>query len=371
MENNSWDVILTRSEAIAPFPRLEGAATCLSKAGLRCLAIGWDREARHAATQKGEGFDIMRAQFRGKYGGGIQNLYGILRWSLWLFHVHCKLRPKVIHAYDFDTIIPALIARSFIKCKVVYDIADWYAASRRVGWLGPLLARAERLACRKADLVIIAHEARLQQIGFVPQKLLVLYNVPQDRYEVVSQAGRHDYFVYVGVLQPDRGLKQIITSVSNLGVKLIIGGFGPEEIYCKTMASMQENIEFLGKIPYEQTLKLEASALAILALYDPAWPNNRLAAPNKLYEAMMLGRPLITTRETLVGQFVEQEKIGIAVTYGDIQELTEALKRLRDNPEEGEEMGRRARTLYETRYSFSKQCEKLIEAYRELCPTCF
>jgi len=366
---DSYDVILTRSNAVAPYPRVERSAKCLSSCGLHCLVVGWDRDKRHSFTEKREGFDIIRAKFSGQFGGGIRNIPGLFRWNLFLLALHLKLKPKVIHAYDFDTVMPALIAKIFINCKVVYDIADWYSISRKVGYLRRLFDEAERWVCRKVDLVILPHEARTQQLGFIPRKCLVIYNSPEDHMNSlveIKQEG-NGYFVYVGVLQPDRGLEQIVETTSALGVKLILAGFGPLEVYCKEVSAARPNIEFLGQIPHKRTLELEKNAIAIIALYDPTFPNNRLAAPNKLYEAMMLGRPLITTKGTLVGDIVERERIGIAVTYGDIQELRQALSRLINNPAERTEMGQRARVLYETRYSCDMQCQKLRQAYQELC----
>lgn len=372
-----YDVILTSSNAIAPFPRLENAANCLSGMGLCCLAIGWDREARYPRIEvKGSGnINIIRAHFRGRFGGGIRNIPGFLQWNLWLLYKHVKLRPEIIHAYDFDTALPALIAKILTGCKVVYDIADWYANSRRVSFFSPLIERIERWVCRRVDLVILAHEKRLDQVGFLPRKWVIIYNSPHDVYKNLqltkTEVMGSDFFAYVGVLQPDRGLEQIVEAVKAIGAKLILAGFGPLETYCRKVTATTTNIKFLGQIPYERTLAIEGNATAIIALYDPKLPNNRLAAPNKLYEAMMLGRPLVTTKGTLVGQLVEKERIGITVNYGNIQELSQALRYLINNPKECEEMGHRARMLYETRYSFSKQCEKIRQAYKELCPKLF
>lgn len=82
---------------------------------------------------------------------------------------------------------------------------------------------------------------------------------------------------------------------------------------------------------------------------------------------MMLGRHLSTTKGTLVGEMVERERIGLTVTYGNVQELCQALNYLVNNPQGKSEMGRRARVLYETRYHYDVQRQKLWKAYQELC----
>lgn len=374
MNSRFYDVILTASNAISPFPRLERNARYLASAGLYCLAVGWDRNRKYSPFERRE-FDIVRVRFPGNYGSGMRNLYGLLRLNLWFLYLHLKLRPKAIHAYDLDTVLPALLVKPFIKCKVIYDIADWYADSRKVGFLRPLIEKIERWACRKADLVILAHEKRLEQVGFTPKRWLVLYNAPEDLYNKLRTEDvdtMHDgYFAYVGVLHPDRGLDCLVRATTNIGARLVLAGFGPLEPYCRDAASKYTNVQFLGQIPYEQTLAVESGALAIVALYDPTLRNNRLAAPNKLYEAMMLGRPLITTRGTLAGELVEKEGIGIAVPYGNAHELGKAMEYLRENPKERAEMGQRARKLYEQEYSPVRQREKLLKAYREINPEMF
>ena len=58
---------------------------------------------------------------------------------------------------------------------------------------------------------------------------------------------------------------------------------------------------------------------------DPANDNNRMSTPNKLFEAMSAGVPIITCRELLMGQFVENEDIGLAFEWGRWDQLAESL----------------------------------------------
>ncbi|MFN6992392.1 MAG: glycosyltransferase, partial [Fervidobacterium sp.] len=258
-----------------------------------------------------------------------------------------------------------------IKCKVVYDIADWYAESRKVGRLKKLIEKLERLACKRADAVIVAHEERVKQIGFVPRRFTVIYNSPCVEASYESEIGGEifnetNYFAYVGVLHKDRGIDKIVNAALKLGVKVVLAGFGPLEDYCRQMSQRYDNIDFLGVVPYEKTLSIEKNALGILALYDPELPNNKLAAPNKLFESMLLGTPIITNRQTLVGKIVEQEKIGVVIDYNSQEELVKAMELLIREAEVRISLGNRARKLYDLKYSCARQCERLQELYRDL-----
>lgn len=304
-------VIITRSTAIAPDPRAERAALCLAQCGIQVLLVGWDRGSCCPCRENlGAGINIRRVRATGRYGGGMANLWGLVVFNLALINIHLRNRPRVIHAVDLDTAIPALLAKWLIGSRFVYDIADWYSASRRVGCLAPLISWLERLVVRKADYVFLADERRLQQIGREPCRWAAICNSPKTTAPSDDLELSAPYFAYVGVLHRDRGIEDLGKSAVAAGVNLVIGGYGPLEEKCRLMAEKSPLIRFLGKVPYKRALRVEGGSVAVLALYDPNLPNNRLASPNKLYEAMMLGKPIITSAGTLVADIVTRERIG-------------------------------------------------------------
>ena len=364
------DIVFTRSTPVDPDPRVEKVACCLQDVGYKCLVLGWHRQLSEKCRLNHR-VNIKRMLFPGIFGGGIRNLLGLFVFNSWLFFNHLTMRPKIIHAFDLDTVLPALAARVVLKNKVVYDIADWYADSRKVGCIKPFVAKLERWVSSKVDVVILAHEDRLKQIGFQPRKWLVIYNIPEDVLGIEDSCNDGNLafesdFVYVGVLQPDRGIEQIISAARVVDAKLTIAGFGLLANMCVSENEKVGLITYRGRVSYEEALALQRGATAILALYDPAVPNNLFAAPNKLFEAMMLGRPIITSAGTLAGGIVEREGIGLIVPYGDVQRLGDAMRFLASHPEECKRMGQKGRQLYEQHYSFARQCQAIQEAYRSL-----
>ncbi|MDY4635679.1 MAG: glycosyltransferase family 4 protein [Candidatus Limivicinus sp.] len=90
-------------------------------------------------------------------------------------------------------------------------------------------------------------------------------------------------------------------------------------------------------------------------------------APSKYYSYLQGGQPVlaVTEKESYLAQEVEREKIGYAVTIGDGEALKDAIVALVENPEQELAMGKKARALYESRYSY----ETAMEKYRELFGT--
>ncbi|NLG33360.1 MAG: glycosyltransferase family 4 protein, partial [Syntrophomonadaceae bacterium] len=177
-----------------------------------------------------------------------------------------------------------------------------------------------------------------------------------------------NYFCYVGVLHPDRGIEHVIKVIKQIPtVRFIYAGYGPLENELGLLSSNVTNIEFMGRIDYDTALRLEAGALAIVAFYNSALGGNNLyAAPNKLFEALMLGKPLITSEGTLLADIVKSEDIGYVIPFGDEELLDKTLLHIVNNPIEAEQKGKRARYLYDIKYSAGIAKKRLLDIYHNL-----
>src|SRR5437867_650721 len=101
-------------------------------------------------------------------------------------------------------------------------------------------------------------------------------------------------------------------------------------------------------------------------MYDTEVPGNRLASPNKLFEAMMFGKPVIASADTRMAEVVREEGCGLVVPYGDSSALRGAIERLMLSPGDAEGMGARGRKAYEAKYNWRAMERRLLEAYGEL-----
>lgn len=346
--------------------------------GLTVVVIGWDREARAPKREvREDGTVVYRIRAWGRFGGGLANVWGLTVFNLGLVGAAVLLRPRVFHAVDMDTAFGALVAKWVLGSRFFYDIADPYWLTRprderlrrtkSIRWLLRLLQRMEEWVVRHADCVCVPHEARLDLYARRPSQYVIVHNSPEDAGMPAWEGRRKGgYFVYLGGLYEDRGVRTMIEAARRATVPVVLGGFGPLEDMCRRAACGCENVTFVGLVTNREALRVQAGSLAVLALYDPALMTNRLAAPTKVYEAMMLGRPVIVAGETLPAKLVEEEKIGVVVAYGDEEELARAMRHLWENREVAEEMGRRARALYESKYRWETQCAALRLAYENL-----
>lgn len=367
-------ILICRSNPIAPDPRVEKEARTLIKAGYHVGVIGWDRSGDLPSLQSQHGYTIFRRRIRAGYARGLMNLFPLFAWQISLLAWLIKRRNDfdILHACDFDTILPALFCKQFFRKIVVYDIFDFYADHLRStpSWLMRWIRRADLWAIDQANAVILVDEARKEQIaGARTKNFTILYNTPEDcTPEVIEKSGDYSLrLAYIGLLQFERGLREILQVLQiHPEWHMDLAGFGGDQVKILAIAEKLPNIKWHGRISYENTLAISAAADGLLALYDPSIPNHRYASPNKLFEAMMLGKTVVVARDTNMDRIVVEAQMGLVVEYGKINELENALTELTNNPESRERFGKNARRAYEQKYGWPVMGKRLVNLYKAI-----
>jgi glycosyltransferase involved in cell wall biosynthesis len=370
-------ILFLRSNPIAPDPRVEKAAATLSKLGYGVAVLGWDRMATLPVHADQNGILFHRLPIQAEYGTGIRNLPALLRWQWgelkWL--VRHREDFDLLHACDFDTVIPALLMKLLWKKKVVYDIFDFYADHLRStpDWIIKIISYMDKKCINWADGIILVDDARKAQIaGAHPKRCAVIYNTPTD--DILNPQSEDDEVVkhsfrlaYVGLLQVERGIFEILEVMKRHPEwSLDLAGFGGDEELIKTQAQSLENVNWHARIPYDHALRLSRNAHVLFATYDPAIPNHRYASPNKVFEAMMLGVPIIVARDTNIDSIIQKFDCGLVVDYGDITGLEDALITLCEDSALRNRLGEGARRAYESTYNWTEMAARLQSMYASI-----
>ncbi len=403
-------VLICRSNPIAPDPRVEKIARALASAGENFRSaqqdgerypdgyavsiLGWDRTGELSTADllptSGEPIPLFRLPVRGAFGHGLQNLPSLLRWQAGLLRwlVQHRQEYDLIHACDFDTILPALYCKRWWGKSVIYDIFDFYADHLRAtpNILKQLIRWVDLRAISWADALILADETRYEQIaGARPKRSAVIYNSPeeirpnnstasvakQDETGVLPDRQKSDSqglrLVYVGLLQVERGLIEMISILQRHPEWILdLAGFGGDEQRLHQLVCAMPNVVWHGRVSYQRALQLSQAADVLFATYDPAIPNHRYSSPNKVFEAMLLGKPIIVARNTNMDRMIEQLECGLVIDYGDLSALEGALVKLQTDPDFRLRLGANARHAYETTYSWSKMEERLLAIYAQV-----
>ena len=374
-------VILLRSNPVNPDPPVEKVALALLRAGYIVTIVGWDRDENYTLKKdlvqiSDYKVEVIRFGIKAQFSGGIKkNLLPLClflkRLRSWL--IKNKGMYDVIHAFDFDT---GFIASGYAKRlhkKFVYHILDYYVDShglRKTVLEKPIL-KLENSVIDSADATIICTEKRKEQIaGSSPKRLAVIHNTPSMSQirkcdNRTQQTGRTK-IVYVGILEPSRLLKEIVDAVSkDNNIEFHVGGFGLLNDFFMEKSRAFDNIYYYGRLAYDQALSLENECDILLAIYDPAIENHRYAAPNKFYESLMLGKPVIMVRGTGMSEVVEDNSIGELIEYSE-EGFIDGVNRLIDRKDEWHSIGYRMKEIYRSQYCWDEMERRLIQVYTDL-----
>jgi glycosyltransferase involved in cell wall biosynthesis len=374
----SQRILFCRATPLAPEPRIYRMAQTLINSGYSITVLGWDMTGEYPLSETWQSVRVLRLRLPVRLGRGLANVRHQLRWQMSLLRwltAHQR-EYDLIHACDFDTILPALLARALFRKQVIYDIFDFYADMLRLTpvALKRMIRRIDLWAIGRADGVILADEARQAQIaGALPRRISIVYNTPDEASAGLASLNDTAEFreglqlVYVGLLQRERGLFQILEAMKGHPQwRLDLAGYGPEADMLASHASTMENVTWHGRVDHHTAQALNARADVMVATFDPALPNHRYSSSNKLFEAMLLGKPIIVARETNMDHLVETHQCGLVIPYGDQQALVGALGKLEADPILRQTLGKNARLAYETTFNWQIMQTRLLGLYKEL-----
>lgn len=369
-------ILFLRSNPVDPDPRVEKAAAVLVELNHEVQILAWDRRGGAKRHERRRGASIQRLAIPGNFGQGVRNLLPLVKWNLAIARhlLRGANSYDVVHACDFDCVWPAAIARFIKKKPFVYDIFDFYAdgfyGSRKRNLLSRLIRRLDFFAMRLADTVIVADDSRREQIrGATPQRLEVIYNSPEQlSTSLVIDPGPRLRVLFAGVLYNNRGIKEMADVVAaTSAAEMAIAGFGGDEDDIRAYVNGMTNVDFIGKIDYAEVMRRSASADLLFATYDPIVPNHRYSSANKLFEAMMLGKPIIVAHNTGMDNIVANYKLGFVVPYGSREALDECIRTVSSwTADDRKRFAQHTRSVYEAHFAWSRMSERLRDIYTNI-----
>ena len=371
------------SNAFAIDRRVYAEATSLLKAGYEVTVIAWDRERQNPSRQNLDGIEVVRLRTRllpkqYRFGYFLLVEFNLLLWQRQAYRqaliLNREKRFAFIHCHDFDTLAIGTRLKRKLGLPLVYDAHEVYGYTMTRIFphrIANIFLWLEKRLIRRVDKIINVCEPQKKYFERITDKpiSLIMNCKPLQSLEYQPPDNQGDFtLLYIGGLHQGRAVLMLVQAVRGLpGVQCIIRGTGrPHYVQAlKEECSRTSNVTFSGRVPFEEVIPMTKKSDVSFCMLNPADPNSVIGMPNKLYEAMVCGRPLICTKGTYSGEVTEQEEAGLVVEYSE-QALREAIIKLRDNLELRERLGRNALKAAIDKYNWQKQEEKLIELYKSL-----
>lgn len=300
-------------------------------------------------------------------------------WRMW--RALRRVKPRVVHFHDPELLFLGL-AMKLTGARVVYDVhedvprqiltKDWIPALLRRP-LAAVVGILEGLAVKVFDGVVPATPPIARR--FPGPRTVVVQNFPLlDELRCVdalAYAARPPALAYVGDISEVRAADEMVQALGLLPRTLacrleLAGGFASPALEQRVRALPGwSRVRFHGWATRPQVAAILGRARAGLVLLHPE-PNYVEAYPNKMFEYMAAGLPVIASDFPLWRELVEESGAGLLVDPQDAVAIAGAMRWILENPDEAVAMGRRGRAAVEARFNWQPEEEKLIGLYRRL-----
>jgi glycosyltransferase involved in cell wall biosynthesis len=204
----------------------------------------------------------------------------------------------------------------------------------------------------------------------------IIYNYPYQQELMSSQlpedSTRSNTFIYVGGITEIRGITNLVNALdlanAKESIKLVLAGPIFPSSYKKELEALTgwKHVEYLGPIS-RSTMALEFSkAMCGLCNFLPL-KNHVEAMPNKIFEYMSAGLPILCSDFDLWRKLVIENNVGYVCDPEDIQSIATALVMISNlDPKELEEKGKTGIELIQTKYSWENEEKELLKLYKSL-----
>jgi glycosyltransferase involved in cell wall biosynthesis len=289
-------------------------------------------------------------------------------------------RPAVIQAHEPDAWLAAHLAARRCGARVVLDVHEHYPSRldpRLPAALRPAaraaLAALCRMLARGADAVVVAKDGLDDAFGG-PARCTPVRNYAEDPGIAPRvHAPGPLRLLHLGALGAARGAFTMLDALARMppATRLVlVGRFtdGSAAAFEARAAALgvAAQVETHGWLPRAAALEQAARCDVALVLFQPGVENHRLALPHKLFDAMLLGLPVIVPHfAEEVSAVVAEAGCGLAVDTADAGAVADAACRLAD-PALRAAMGARGRAAALTRFGWAGEAARLVALHARL-----
>lgn len=263
--------------------------------------------------------------------------------------------------YKFSTTFPG---------NLLISIKKW--EKTEVEWINKL---------DSAITVIDEAVDRYSKLGIDRNKFTVIPNyVNQEEFlhgeldkKILERFQNFKCVIYIGAFDLHRGLESIVKAVPEIvklisNFKLVLVGSGKNFDSLKELAkdlNVAEFISFEGWQPVNSFPSyIAASTACVIPHRKTVHTDNTI--PHKLFQYMIMAKPVIATDCNPIKRIVESENCGVIYKSEDSSDFAEKLIKLMNNASLLNEMGQRGKTAVEQKYNWNSASKKLIDLYRKI-----
>jgi glycosyltransferase involved in cell wall biosynthesis len=221
------------------------------------------------------------------------------------------------------------------KSKIILDAIDAIDIRVNVNSVfRGILYTFVKFVRNKVDSVVEVEEFRKNRFPIYANKTIVIRNTP-NVFKFENIENNFGNYIYAsGSLNQDiNGIEQLIDAIelvnknSKNPIQLLIAGIIKGEELLQKIKS-KSFVKLLGYLSLKNSYMYASNSIAMFAFYRPDRLNFINAAPNKVYESFMLGKPILINKECLISELCINKGNGFQSIYYDHIKLAKKIQEI-------------------------------------------
>lgn len=365
----------------AGYPPLEHSSRILADCGWQVLFLGTGALGANGLRFSSHPRITIR-QLKFQPAGWRQKLHYV-GFCLWCFGWALRWRPRWIYASDLLSCPPALLINGLLRIAVVYHEHD-SPGNDALGAFTRLCLLARRACARRAKVCILPNQQRAVDFRAATAptcKVQVVWNCPS-KTEVIPDAGSKRRgglrLLYHGSIVPERLPLSVLDAVAEVpdDVSLRIVGYETvgsigylDELRTRSaQLRIAHRIEIVGTVPSrEELLNIGKSCDVGLALMPKNTSDRNIqtmtGASNKPFDYLACGLALLVSDLPDWCEMFVKPGFGLCCDPADPGSIAVALRRLYQNPDAMQAMGRRGQLKVIAEWNYETEFNKVLQAW--------